>query len=94
MHVLLPGDAKIVICKDAQEQALCIESNLHSITGEAPEPRDSAMFALMDDGEFKQGDVPLHEYLEDHLAKHLNVQGLDLEPQRGANDAVYGPDPT
>jgi hypothetical protein len=39
--------------------------------------------------------VALHEYLEDHLAKHLKVQ-LDLDPtgNAGAPDKTYGPDPT
>jgi hypothetical protein len=37
--------------------------------------------------------MALHEYLEDHLAKHLKVQ-LDLEPQPGPHDKVYGADPT
>ena len=46
-----------------------------------------------DGGEFADGGIALHDYLEDHLAKHLKVQ-LDLEPQLGAHNKVYSPDPT
>ena len=45
-------------------------------------------------GEFVDGGMELHQYLEDHLAKHLKVQ-LDLDPTGGlGGDKTYGPDPT
>lgn len=33
MRLKLPDDAEVVICKDAQEQALKVESNLHDVYG-------------------------------------------------------------
>jgi frataxin-like iron-binding protein CyaY len=100
MRVKLPDDAEVVICKSPQDQELKLESNLHSIsTGEGVDPREEASFKFVEEeGEFMTSDVgnrvPLHEFLEQHLATVLNKE-LDLEPQpHGMNDKVYGPDPT
>lgn len=43
MRVKLPSDAEMVICKDAGDQALRVESNLHDIYG-GGDPRDEASF--------------------------------------------------
>lgn len=113
MRVKFPDDAEVVICKDAQEQGLKVESNLHVIYGsgegtgstaqfgdggEVSDPREEACFKFIEEqGDFMTtevgGGVPLHQFLEDQLAKHLNIE-LDLEPQPGPHDKVYGPDPT
>jgi len=80
MRVSLPDDAEIIICKDAGEKSLVVESNLAQ-TGS--DPRDVAAFRFDNgDGTFTDGGTALHDYIEDHLAKHLKVQ-LDLEPQVG-----------
>ncbi|KAH7617113.1 hypothetical protein NADE_006899 [Nannochloris sp. 'desiccata'] len=107
MRVKLPDDAQVLICKDPQEQELKVESNLHVIYGggdgsggseEGADPREEASFKFIEEqGDFMTtdagGGIPLHQFLEDHLARHLNVE-LDLEPQPGPHDKVYGSDPT
>lgn len=88
----LPNDAKVVVCKTPGDFALHVESNLHDVYG-GGDPRDEAEFRLTPEGDFSDGGMELHDYLEDHLAKHLKVQ-LDLEPQPRPKEEVYGPDPT
>lgn len=91
----LPDDGLIKICKLPEEQSLHVESNLHDVFG-GGDPRDEAYFRLNDStGDFEDGGMVLHTYLESHLARHLKVQ-LDLEPQRqsSANATVYSHDST
>ncbi len=98
MRVTLPNDAKVVICKSPRDQELKVESNLHMIYGagdsnaEGADPREEASFKFVEEqGEFVatdqpgHGGVPLHQFLEGELAKHLNIE-LDLEPQPGPHD--------
>ena len=101
MRVKLPtlGNAEVVICKDPQEQGLKVESNLLGVYGsdEGSDPREEVNFKFQDDvGDFVNingGGEALHQFLEHHLEKHLQVE-LDLEPQPGPHDKVYGADPT
>lgn len=88
----LPDDGFVKICKLPEEQSLHVESNLHDVYG-GGDPRDEACFRLNDDGDFEDGGMVLHTYLESHLAHHLKVQ-LDLEPQSSPSAKVYTHDPT
>jgi hypothetical protein len=73
-------------------------SDLIETGEEGCDPREQASFKFIEEqGDFMTtevgGGVPLHQFLETQLAKHLNIE-LDLEPQPGPHDKVYGPGPT
>jgi hypothetical protein len=93
----LPDSSSIKVCKLPERQALQVETTLHDMTKDRtddPDPREANAFALDEEGNFVDvGQRPLHEFLENTLARHLQVE-IDLEPQQGPHDKVYGADPT